>query len=206
MLDNVVIIGYSGHAYVVIEAALSAGISIGGYCDMTQRSNNPYGLNYHGNEASESFVWRDDVCYFIGIGDNSIRERAANRIINNKGKFINIIHKSACVSDTVEFGNGVFFNANVTVNALVNLGNHCILNTGCIIEHECVIGSFVHIGPGAVLAGNVIVGDRSFIGANSVVKQGIKIGSNVIIGAGAVVIKDVPDGQVVAGNPAKKIK
>ena len=31
-------------------------------------------------------------------------------------------------------------------------------------------------------------------------------GNNVIVGAGAVVIRDVPDGDIVAGVPAKSIK
>lgn len=206
MLDNVVIVGYSGHAYVVIEAALSNGISIDGYCEMSQQMKNPYGLSYYGNEAADTFVWRNNVSYFIGIGDNNIRERIANRIINNKGTFINIIHRSACISHTAKLGNGVFVSAIATVNALVTVGNQCILNTGCILEHECVVGDTVHIGPGAVLAGNVVVGDRTFVGANTVIKQGVKIGNDVIIGAGTVVIRDVADGETVAGNPARKIK
>jgi acetyltransferase-like isoleucine patch superfamily enzyme len=63
----------------------------------------------------------------------------------------------------------------------------------------------VHIAPGAVLAGNISVGENSFIGANSVVRQGVKIGSGVILGAGSVVIKNIPDNEIWAGNPAKKL-
>lgn len=206
MSDSIVIVGYSGHAYVVIEAALSNSINIDGYCEMTQQSKNPYGLTYFGNEASDEFVWRDNISYFIGVGDNNLRGRIATRILNNNGKFINIIHQSACISNTAKLGTGIFLSANATVNALVKVGDQCILNTGCIIEHESVVGDTVHIGPGAVLAGNVVVGDRTFIGANTVIKQGVKIGSDVIIGAGTVVIRDVADGETVAGNPARKIK
>ena len=64
----------------------------------------------------------------------------------------------------------------------------------------------VHIAPNATILGNVYVGENTFIGANSVIKQGVKIGENVTIGAGSVVLKDIPDCQVWAGNPAKKIK
>ncbi len=35
---------------------------------------------------------------------------------------------------------------------------------------------------------------------------GIVIGENALVGAGAVVTHDVPDGAVVAGNPARIIK
>lgn len=34
---------------------------------------------------------------------------------------------------------------------------------------------------------------------------GATIGDNVIVGAGSVIAKDVPDGAVVAGNPARII-
>lgn len=34
---------------------------------------------------------------------------------------------------------------------------------------------------------------------------GVKIGPNAIVAAGSVVTKDVPEGSVVGGNPAKVI-
>lgn len=44
------------------------------------------------------------------------------------------------------------------------------------------------------------------IGANSVILEGVKIGSGSVVAAGSVVTKDVPEGVVVAGSPAKIIK
>lgn len=53
--------------------------------------------------------------------------------------------------------------------------------------------------------GRVSIGDNVFIGAESIVLPGVTIGSNVVIGAGSVVTHDVPDGMLVAGNPARTI-
>ena len=53
--------------------------------------------------------------------------------------------------------------------------------------------------------GRIRVGDRSFIGCNATILPGVTIGSRCVIGAGSVVTKDVPDGMVVAGNPARII-
>jgi acetyltransferase-like isoleucine patch superfamily enzyme len=44
------------------------------------------------------------------------------------------------------------------------------------------------------------------IGANATVLPSVVIGRNALVGAGAVVVHDVPDGKVVAGNPARVIK
>ena len=45
--------------------------------------------------------------------------------------------------------------------------------------------------------------DNVFIGGNSIIVGNVSIGPNAIIGAGSVVTKDVPEGAIVAGNPAK---
>ena len=49
--------------------------------------------------------------------------------------------------------------------------------------------------------------DYAYIGMGSTIMTGVKtLGTDCLVGAGAVVIKDVPDGAVVAGVPAKVIK
>src|SRR5262249_42296835 len=44
------------------------------------------------------------------------------------------------------------------------------------------------------------------IGANVTLLPGVTIGRNALVGAGAVVVRDVPDGKVAVGNPARVIK
>lgn len=47
--------------------------------------------------------------------------------------------------------------------------------------------------------------DNVFLGARSIIMYGVKVGPNAIVAAGSVVTKDVPEGSVVGGNPARVI-
>ncbi len=47
--------------------------------------------------------------------------------------------------------------------------------------------------------------DNVFVGSGTILLGGVRIGSDVIIGANSLVNKDVPNGSVYAGSPAKKI-
>ena len=51
----------------------------------------------------------------------------------------------------------------------------------------------------------ITIGKNSFIGARAMILPGVCIGDRAIVGAMSGVSKDVPDHQIVAGNPAKKI-
>ena len=66
-----------------------------------------------------------------------------------------------------------------------------------------LLGAGVHLAPGAVLTGVVRVGDGALIGPNAVVLPRLTVGRGAIVGAGSVVTRDVPDGVVVYGNPAR---
>lgn len=201
-----VLIGYSGHAFVVYGILQAAGKKITGYCDVTEKGTNPFGLRYLGTENSEAGMAAIEAhgC-FIAIGDNQIRKKIYENLQKGNLASTNAIHPAAVVDPSVKIApHAVMIAANVTINPLASIGIGAICNTGCIVEHECIVGEFAHIGPGAVLCGNVTIGRGTFVGANAVIRQGISIGNNAMIGAGAVVVKDVPDNATVIGVPAKK--
>lgn len=90
----------------------------------------------------------------------------------------------------VTIGNHVNLAQGITVTAL----NHNFSEPGKRIDEQ------------GVSTGQVVIGDDVWIGANAVVLPNVSIGCHSVVAAGAVVTKDVPDGCVVAGVPAKIIK
>jgi acetyltransferase-like isoleucine patch superfamily enzyme len=54
--------------------------------------------------------------------------------------------------------------------------------------------------------GDIIIGDDALLGVRVIVTDNVRIGKGAVIGAGSVVTKDVPDGHIAAGNPARIIK
>lgn len=205
-MEKITIVGYSGHAYVVLDTCLKNNVSVQFYNDLSEKETNPFNLHYIGDESSAVFNWESADSYLLGIGDNHIRERIATRIRAKGKKIKTIIHPSSIIANHVTIGIGNYIGPNTVINAIASIGNYCIINTSAIIEHECQLADAVHIGPGAVLAGQVTIGRRTFVGANAVIKQGIHIGESVIIGAGSVVLNHIPDGEVWIGNPAKKLR
>jgi sugar O-acyltransferase (sialic acid O-acetyltransferase NeuD family) len=205
--QDIVIIGYGGHAYVVIDALVELNCPIKYYADINSTELNPFNLRYLGNEQSpESEGWNMNISYVLGIGNNKIREKIGKNILERNSDLLTVVHPFSNISKKTEIGKGVFISKGALVNPLTSIHDFVVLNTGCIIEHECTIEQAAHIAPGAVLAGNVYVGKRSFVGANAVVKQGVRIGDDVVIGAGSVILKDIPDGSIFVGNPAHDIK
>lgn len=202
---EIILIGYSGHAFVVCDILQSQNLIIGGYCDQEVKQINPYNLEYIGSERTKEAQDRiKNGKYFTAIGDNSIRSKVNQQLY----KLLNIkatqaIHRQSIISPTAILSAGVMVSSGCIINACSVIGEGVICNTQSVIEHECHIGEYSHIAPGTILCGGVSVGSHTFIGARSVVKQGVKIGDNVTIGAGTVVICDIPDNSVVVGNPQR---
>lgn len=85
---------------------------------------------------------------------------------------------------------------------LISIGDDVTLAPGVqILAHDASTKRYL----GKTRLGKVVVGNRVFIGASSIILPAVTIGSDVIIGAGSVITKDIPNGVVAAGNPARVI-
>jgi len=149
---------------------------------------------------------KEDYCYFISIGDNEKRTYWYKEVIKRNLDIINVIDKTAILSENITFGRGIFVGKLAIINNDARIGENVVINTKALIEHGCRIGNNVNVSTNTVLNGDVIVKENCFIGSSSVVNGQITIEKNSIIGSGTVVIRDVEKNVVMAGIPAKVIR
>lgn len=143
----------------------------------------------------------------------------------------NVILKSGCVIGSDGFGfekndegiferfphtGGVIIEDNVEVgaNTCVDRGalSDTIIGEGTKIDnlvhvaHNVVVGKHCAIIALSMIGGGAIIGDGAWIAPTACIRDGIIISKQALVGMGAVVTKNVDEGDIVVGVPAKSLK
>jgi putative colanic acid biosynthesis acetyltransferase WcaF len=106
---------------------------------------------------------------------------------------------------------------NITIGAESAVGDRAILySLGHItIGRRATVSQHAHLCAGThdykrsdlqLLKPPIVIGDESWICADAFVGPNVTIGRLAIVGARAVVFKDVPEGAIVVGNPARVVR
>ena len=136
-----------------------------------------------------------------------ILERVKDRLLRKKGMVAYWRAKGA------KIGDGCSIHANATLGSepyLVEIGNRVRINTNVhILTHDGGIWVLRGMNPeyaNADLFAPVKIGDNVHIGTGATIMPGVTVGANCIIGCDAVVTRDIPDGSIAVGVPARVIK
>ena len=108
----------------------------------------------------------------------------------------------------------------VSIHDEVVIGKHCKIEDGAKLFNGVTIGDDVFVGPevcftndrnpalrdGTFKPTSTVVRNGVTIGAGARLLAGIIVGEKAVIGMGAVVLENVPNGELWAGVPARKIR
>lgn len=157
----------------------------------------------------------------IVIGDSSIIGTGA---IIYSGSTIGsgvLIADTASIREDVTIGDYTIIGRNATIENKVNIGARCKIQTDVYICAFSEIGDDCFISPCVVTSNDnyagrwkertkyykgVTVQNGGRIAVNATILPGKVICSDGMAAAGSVVTKDVPEGVIVCGNPAKKLR
>lgn len=146
------------------------------------------------------------------IGENVVIDKGA-RI----GDGVSIWHNTV-IRDDVTLGEGVVIGHLVLIEQGTSIGAHTTIQSQTHLTGWAIIENYVYFGPAACIINEAhiaahgrcqknIQGPRvrhgARIGARSTILPGVTVGINAFLGAGAVATKDIPDGEIWVGNPAR---
>lgn len=199
--------GAGGHGKVVADILLSAGEGgVAGFVDDDERrwGSEVLGLPVRGGgEWLRREATNAPLSVALGIGENAVRQSVAGRCRALGLELITPIHPSATVARSAHLGAGTVVMAGARINPDAFVGEGVIVNTGAVVEHDTFVGDYAHLSPNAAMGGAARLGARAHLGLGAVVLPGVEVGSGAVIGAGAVVARNVPEGVVAFGVPAR---
>ena len=126
------------------------------------------------------------------------------------------------IGDDVKIGTFVEIQKGAWIGSRCKISSHSFICEGVRLEDEVFIGhgvTFINDRfPRATAGDGRLQTDTDWkcdtttvklgasIGSGATILCGVTIGERAIVGAGSVVTKDVPDGAIVAGNPARVLR
>jgi sugar O-acyltransferase (sialic acid O-acetyltransferase NeuD family) len=149
--------------------------------------------------------------FVVGVGDPATRASLAQQAVAVGWRAATVIDERAHVADDVSIADGAVVFAGAVVSAGCRLGRHAHVNYNASVSHDCEIGDYSLVSPGANLAGNVSIGSHVLVGVGATVLHGtpaskLVIGAHAVVGAGSVVTKHIPEREVWAGVPARRLR
>lgn len=211
-MDNIVIVGSSGHAKVIIDIVEQEGrYKIAGLLDRYRKlGEHTLGYQILGREEDLPELTAKHALrgVIVAVGDNFIRSEVAARVgeICLDLPFVSAIHPKASIAKNASIGEGTVIMAGVAINPCCSIGRFCIVNTNSSIDHDSVMEDFSSLAPGVATGGNCRIGGYSAVGIGAVLVHDIRIGEHTVIGAGSTALNNIDSFKLAYGTPATAIR
>lgn len=139
----------------------------------------------------------------IAVGEPSLRKELLQRAIEKELNIASIISPKANVSNSAFIGKGTIIAPFASIQSQAKIGENVAVNTQAIIGHHVEVGNNTVVSSQVNIGGASYIGNSSYIGMGALILEKIVIGSWSILGMGSVLYKDIPDGVIALGNPAR---
>jgi acetyltransferase-like isoleucine patch superfamily enzyme len=145
----------------------------------------------------------DDLVVLDAKGTSNRGIRIGDGVFLGRGTILSCKDGDIVLGDHTNIG----FHSEVFSGSSVTVGRH-----GLFAAYTYLIGGGHEIEAGgpvveqARTSAGIVLGDNVWLGAGVKVLDGVRIGSHVAVGAGAVVTRDLPDGAVAVGVPARVVR
>lgn len=144
---------------------------------------------------------------YCPLGNNKLRVKFLREAVSLGYETPCYIHPSVIISPNVEIGNGVYILLGTQIMPYTKIEDFVMISMNVNIAHHNILKTGTFLSTGCNFGASIVAEENSYCGIGSTIMTGLhRLGKDCLIGAGAVVIKDVPDGAVMAGVPAKVIK
>lgn len=206
-----IIIGSGTYGQVYLAYLKEAGVDVIGFLDDD--------INEHGKLCDDVPVLGDRnllkflkdthgvEAVFCPIGSNRIRVELLELAHTLGYQTPNYVHPSVILSPNVVLGNGVYILMGSMIMPYTKIEDYTMISMNVCVAHHSVLHKGVFLSTGVNFGASIEAEDYAYCGISSTIMTGLhRLGKDCLIGAGAVVIRDVPDGAVMAGLPAKVIK
>nr|MDT0658405.1 acetyltransferase [Micromonospora sp. DSM 115978] len=138
--------------------------------------------------------------------DYAARRRVVRRLGLPADRYAAVVHPTAHVGAGSRVGPGSVLLAGTVLTADVTVGAHVAVMPQAVLTHDDRVEDYVTIASGVRLGGGAVLAEGAYIGAGALLREGVTVGAWSLVGMGSVVLRDVPAGQVWAGNPARKLR
>lgn len=108
----------------------------------------------------------------------------------------------------IQLGENVYFNFNCVILDIctVRIGNNTMLGPGVQVLAATHPTDSVERAKGLEFGRPITIGNDVWIGGGAILCPGVNVGDRSVVAAGAVITKDMPEGVLIGGNPAKIIR
>ena len=205
-MRELVIVGAGGFARETAAAAAAAGWRVLGFVD-----DDPalHGTTRSGLPILGPVSATAETAVVVCVGnprDYTARQRIVERLGLPAQRYATVVHPDATVGAGSVVGPGSVLLAGTVLTADVTVGAHVAVMPQAVLTHDDRVGDYATIASGVRLGGGAMLDRGAYVGAGALVREGVTVGAWSLVGMGSVVLRDVPPGEVWAGNPARFLR